>query len=73
VKKDENKDGWFAFERSEWYKEGLKERHKIEKNFGDARKWYRLIWCRYQGLTKHAIQSYLTFMALNLNRTKFSN
>ncbi len=68
AKKDRNKEGWLELENSEWYREGLKERYKIERKFGEARKWHGFIKSRYLGLTRHAIQSYLTFMALNLKR-----
>ncbi|MBM3120543.1 MAG: transposase, partial [Chloroflexi bacterium] len=51
-----------------WYKESLKERYKIERKFGEAKKWHGFMRCRYVGLVRHAIQSYLTFMALNLKR-----
>jgi len=67
-KKDKNKEEWLKLEASEWYNEGLKERYKIERKFGEARKWHGYTRCRYLGFVRHAIQSYLTFMALNLKR-----
>ena len=36
--------------------------------FGEAKKWHGFGRCRYSGFIRHAIQSYLTFMALNLKR-----
>ena len=67
-KKDENKEGWIKLKESEEYQEGLKQRYKIEGKFGEAKKWHGFARCRYVGFVRHAIQSYLTFMALNLKR-----
>jgi len=67
-KKDKNKEGWLKLEESPGYQEGLKERYKIERKFGEAKKWHGFGRCRYTGFIRHAIQSYLTFMALNLKR-----
>lgn len=54
--------------QSRGYTEGLRERYKVERKFGEARKWHGFRRCRYVGFIRHAIQSYLTFMALNLKR-----
>ena len=35
---------------------------------GHKRKWHGFVRCRYTGFIRHTIQSYLTFMALNLKR-----
>ena len=67
-KKDENKEGWIKLKGSTEYQEGLKERYKVERKFGEAKKWHGFSRCRYLGFVRHAIQSYLTFMALNLKR-----
>jgi len=67
-KKDENKEGWIKLKGSAEYQEGLKERYKVERKFGEAKKWHGFSRCRYLGFVRHAIQSYLTFMALNLKR-----
>ena len=67
-KKDKNKEGWLKLRESQEYIEGLKERYKVERKFGEARKWHGYRQCRYVGFIRHAIQSYLTFMALNLKR-----
>ena len=67
-KKDPNKEGWIKLKESKEYREGLKERYKVERKFGEARKWHGYERCRYLGFIRHAIQSYLTFMALNLKR-----
>ena len=68
AKKDRNKGGWVELEKSEWYRDGLRERYKIERKFGEARKWHGFTRSRYLGLVRHAIQSYPTFMVLNLKR-----
>ena len=67
-KKDSNKEGWLKLAESQEYTEGLKERYKVERKFGEARKWHGFTRCRYIGFVRHAIQSYLTFMAINLKR-----
>jgi IS5 family transposase len=67
-KKNPNKEGWLKLKQSEAYAAGLKERYKIERKFGEARKWHGYERCHYLGFIRHAIQSYLTFMALNLKR-----
>jgi IS5 family transposase len=67
-KKDDKKEGWVKLAESPAYQEGLKERYKIERKFGEAKKWHGFARCRYTGFIRHAIQSYFTFMALNLKR-----
>jgi len=67
-KKDGNKEGWIKVKGSAEYQGGLEERYKVERKFGEAKKWHGFARCRYVGFVRHAIQSYLTFMALNLKR-----
>lgn len=67
-KRDKNKEGWLKLQESPEYQEGLKQRYKVERKFGEAKKWHGFGRCRYLGFVRHAIQSYLTFMALNLKR-----
>jgi len=67
-KKNVNKEGWVKLAESPEYQQGIKERYKIERKFGEAKKWHGFERCRYLGYVKHGIQSYLTFMALNLKR-----
>lgn len=67
-KKDAHKEGWLRLVASQAYQEGLKQRYQIERKFGEARKWHGFKRCRYTGNLRHAIQSYFTFMALNLKR-----
>jgi IS5 family transposase len=67
-KRDKHKEGWLALLDNPDYQQGIKERYKVERKFGEARKWHSFMRCRYLGFRKHSIQSYFTFMALNLKR-----
>jgi IS5 family transposase len=67
-KKDKNREVWVRLKGSKGYQEGLKERYKIERKFGEAKKWHGFGRCRYVGFLRHAVQAYLTFMAVNLKR-----
>ncbi len=67
-KKDKNKEGWLELKQSQEYTDGLIERYKVERKFGEAKKWHGFSRCRHVGFIRHAIQTYLTFMALNLKR-----
>ena len=67
-KKDSHQGGWLRLVASHEYQEGLKKRYQVERKFGEARKWHGFLRCRYLGYIRHAIQSYLTFMTLNLKR-----
>jgi IS5 family transposase len=67
-KKDPSKAVWLQLQESEEYRQGLKERYKIERKFGEAKKQHGLGRCRYVGLLRYAIQSLLTAMALNVKR-----
>lgn len=67
-KKDPSKAIWLQLQQTPQYKQGRKERYKIERKFGEAKKQHGLGRCRYVGLLRYAIQSFLTAMALNLKR-----
>jgi IS5 family transposase len=67
-KKDAHKEGWLKLEANQAYQEGLRQRYQVERKFGEARKWHGFKRCRYIGHLRHSIQSYLTFMAINLKR-----
>lgn len=67
-KKNANKAGWIKLAESLEYREGLKQRYQIERKFGEARKWHGFMRCRYLGYIRHGVQTYLTFMVLNLKR-----
>ena len=67
-KKDANKQVWLALGQTERYQQGLKERYKIERKFGEAKQGHGLGRCRYLGKIGFAVQAFLTAMALNLKR-----
>ena len=67
-KKDGNKQIWLELEKTGQYKEGLQERYKIERKFGEAKQSHGLGSCRYVGKARFAIQSFLTAIVLNLKR-----
>ncbi len=68
MKKDRNKEIWIELKADPDYRRGLKERYKVERKFGEGKRWHGLGRCHYLGLAKFAIQGYLTAMALNLKR-----
>jgi IS5 family transposase len=67
-KKDSNKEVWIELKADPRYQAGLAERYKVERKFGEGKTGHGLARCRYIGLVKYAIQSYLTAMVLNLKR-----
>ena len=67
-KKDANKEGWIKLKESQEYQEGLNERYKIERKFGEMKRWHGFGRCRYIGLARHSIQLFLTSIAVNLKR-----
>jgi IS5 family transposase len=70
-KKDGNKEVWQQLLATPEYQEGLDERYKIERKFGEGKLWHRWGHCRYLGLVRYGIQSHLTALALNLKRMVF--
>jgi len=67
-KKDENKEIWLQLRSTPEYQQGLKERYKVERKFGESKQGHGLGRCRYVGRIAYAIQVLLTAMALNLKR-----
>lgn len=67
-KQDKNNKLWQEFKNREIYQEATKLRYTVEQPFGLAKHYHGFGRCRYIGKTKMAIQSYLTFMVLNLKR-----
>jgi IS5 family transposase len=67
-KKDDNKQLWQELVTTPQYKQGLKERYKIERKFGEAKQGHGLGRCRYIGRVRFAVQAYLTATMLNLKR-----
>jgi len=50
------------------YQKGEAERYKIERKFGEAKRWHGFGRCRYLGLLRYGIQAHLTALVLNLKR-----
>ena len=55
-------------ERNTRIKQGLKERYKIERKFGEAKQGHGLGRCRYVGMLGFAVQAFMTAIMLNLKR-----
>ncbi len=67
-KKDENKAPWLEMLSDPFYQAGVKVRYRVERTFGEAKLWHRLGLARYRSLANFRIQSYVTFLAINLKR-----
>lgn len=67
-KKDNNKQVWFDLQKTPQYQQGLKERYKIERKFGEAKQGHGLGRCRYLGRMGFAVQAFFTAIMLNLKR-----
>lgn len=67
-KKDANKQPWLKLIETPEYQQGLKERYKIERKFGEAKQTHGFDQCRYLGKQKYAVQAYFMAMILNLKR-----
>jgi len=67
-KKDANKERWIELVNSAKYQEGKKQRYRVEQPFGIAKAWHGFGRCRYLGLLRYGIQSYLTFLVHNVKR-----
>jgi IS5 family transposase len=67
-KKDANKGVWLKLQASPEYQQGLSERYRIERKFGEAKQGHGLARCRYVGLLRYGLQAFLTAIALNLKR-----
>jgi IS5 family transposase len=67
-KKDDNKQVWLDLRQTPQYQQGLKERYKVERKFGEAKQGHGLGRCRYLGKMGFAVQAFLTAFVLNLKR-----
>lgn len=67
-KRNANKQIWLEMIKTPAYKQGRKERYKIERKFGEAKQNHGLGRCRYLGLLGFGVQAYFTAIALNLKR-----
>jgi hypothetical protein len=50
------------------YNQGLKERYKIERKFGEAKQGHGFGRCCYLGRMKFAVQAFFTAIMLDLKR-----
>lgn len=65
-KKNPNKEIWQKLIQTNEHRQGLKERYKIERKFGEAKLSHGLRRCKYLGETKFHLQACLTAIVLNL-------
>lgn len=70
-KKDPNKAPWLRMLASEEYQQGRSERYKIERKFGEAKRWHGFGRCRSLGLWRYGIQAFMTTIALNVKRIAY--
>lgn len=67
-KKDQNKGVWLELRQTPEYQQGLKERYKVERKFGEAKQGHGLGRCRYLGRWGFTVQAFFTAIMLNLKR-----
>jgi IS5 family transposase len=67
-KKDGNKEVWLCLLETPEYRQGKRERYKVEQKFGEGKEKHGLRRCRYIGWIGFAIQAFMTAVALNLKR-----
>ncbi len=67
-KKDDNKQVWLDLRQTPQYRQGLKERYKVERKFGEAKQGHGFGRCRYLGRLGFAVQAFFTAIMLNLKR-----
>jgi IS5 family transposase len=65
---NENRESWLKVKDAPEYQAGLAERYKVERKFGEAKRWHGFGRCRYLGLLRYGIQAQLTALVLNLKR-----
>ena len=67
-KKDDNKQVWLDLRQTPQYQQGLKERYKVERKFGEAKQGHGLGRCRFLGRMGFTVQACFTANMLNLKR-----
>ena len=67
-KKNDNKQVWLDLRQTPQYQQGLKERYKVERKFGEAKQGHGLGRCRYLGRLGFTVQAFFTAIMLNLKR-----
>ncbi len=65
---NEHRAAWQRLKDSPEYQAGRAERHKVERKFGEAKRWHGFGRCRYLGLLRCGLQAQLTALVLNLKR-----
>jgi IS5 family transposase len=65
---NEHREVWQRLKNSPVYQAGRAERYKIERKFGEAKRWHGFGRCRYLGLLRYGLQAHLTALVLNLKR-----
>jgi IS5 family transposase len=68
AKADPNKERWERLKETPEYQEGKALRYRVEQPYGQAKDKHGLERCRYLGLLKYGVQSYLTFMVVTVKR-----
>ena len=63
-----NREFWQGVADSPEYQEGEAERFKVERKYGEAKRWHGFGRCRYLGLLRYGTQAYFTALVLNLKR-----
>lgn len=67
-KKDDHKQIWLELRQTPQYQQGLKERYKVERKFGEAKQGHGFGRCRYLGRWGFTVQAFFTAIMLNLKR-----
>jgi IS5 family transposase len=65
---NEHRAAWQRLKDAPAYQAGHAERYKIERKFGEAKRWHGFGRCRYLGLVRYGLQAHLTALVLNLKR-----
>jgi IS5 family transposase len=68
AKKDDAKQVWLDLIQTPQYQQGLKERYKVERKFGEAKQGHGFGRCRYLGRMGFTVQAFFTVIMLNLKR-----
>ena len=55
-------------DEDDFYKEALSIRKKVERKFGEGKKWHGLGRARYRGIERVSLQVLMTFMVMNIKR-----
>jgi len=66
LKKTRTAQIWQELKDDPKHRDGVKERYKVERKFGEEKQGHGLKRCRYLGLTKYHAQTVMTALAVNL-------